>query len=304
MATNDFVRLTDRAAYLPGGTNIGLIDAERGAVLVDTGNDKDSARRIQKAAEAYGRTPVAAVLTHSNADHAGGAAALVARTGMPIFAPRLEAAICADPIVEPSFLWGGFPPAELRGRFFMAPPCAVSPFSFPAGEEAESLPGHLSGLKALPLAGHYFAQVGILADGVLFAGDAAFGPASIAKHPVFFVYDVAAFLASLDRIVASPAAVVVPAHGEPTEDKADLAAVNRAAVERVADAILAVCAAGPGGATAEAVLADVGRVFSIEFDWAQYALVGSTVRSYLAYLRERGLAEAAFEGGFLRWRRA
>ncbi len=304
MAINDFVRLTDRAAWLPGGTNIGLIDADNGPVLVDSGNDKDSARRIQKAAEAYGRTPVAAVLTHSNADHAGGAAALIARTGMGVFAPRLEAAVCADPIVEPSFLWGGYPPAELRGRFFMAPPCAVSPFPFPAGDEAAALTGPLSGLRALPLAGHYFAQVGILGDGVLFAGDAAFGPASIAKHPVFFVYDVAAFLASLDRIAAASAALVVPAHGEPTEDKAGLVAANRAAVERAADAVLAACAESAEGATAEAVLAAVARAFAIELDWAQYALVSSTVRSYLVYLRERGEVEAAFQGGFLRWRRA
>ncbi len=300
MATNDFVRLTDRAAYLPGGTNIGLVDAEKGAVLVDTGNDKDSARRILKAAEAYGRSPVAAVITHSNADHAGGAAALASRTGMAILAPRLEAAICADPIVEPSFLWGGYPPAELRGRFFMAPPCAVSPFPFPEGGAAAALDGPLAGLFALPLGGHYFAQVGILADGVLFAGDAVFGAESIAKHPVFFVYDVAAFLASLDRIAAAKPALVVPSHGEPTEDASALVALNRAAVERTAGEVAAACAES---ATTEEILRDVSVRFAIDFDWAQYALVGSTVRSYLVYLREKGLVEATFGDGRLVWRR-
>ncbi len=100
---------------------------------------------------------------------------------------------------------------------------------------------------------------------------------------------------------------MVPAHGEPTEDGAALAAVNREAVERTADAVLSACAGGAGGtggATTEAVLREVARVFSIEFDWAQYALVGSTVRSYLVYLRGLGKVEAAFEDGYLRWRRA
>ena len=300
MATNDFVRLADRAAYLHGGTNIGLVDAERGAVLVDTGNDKDAARRILKAAAEYGRSPIAAVLTHSNADHAGGAAALASRTGMSILAPRLEAAFCADPIVEPSFLWGGYPPAELRGRFFMAPSCAVTPFPFPEGEAAAALDGPLAGLFALPLGGHFFAQVGILGGGVLFAGDAVFGAESIAKHPVFFVYDVAAFLASLDRIVAARPALVVPSHGSPTEDAAALVAVNRDAVQRTAGEVAASCAES---VSIEDVLRAVAAHFAIDLDWAQYALVGSTVRSYLVYLREKGVLEAAFDGGRLVWRR-
>jgi glyoxylase-like metal-dependent hydrolase (beta-lactamase superfamily II) len=302
MATNEFQRLTDRVAYLPGGTNIGLIDGEgaAGAVLVDTGNDKDSARRIQKAAEGYGRTVSAAVLTHSNADHAGGAAALIDRTGIPIFAARLEASICADPIVEPSFLWGGFPPAELRGKFFVSPPCAVVPFPFPLGDDPVVLDEPLSGLRALPLGGHYFAQVGFLADGILFAGDAVFGQESIAKHPVIFVYDVAAFLASLDRVAASGARMVVPSHGSPTEDIPALVAINRVSVERTADAVVSACAAA---STAEAILRVVAAAFSVQLDWAQYALVGSTVRSYLVYLRELGKLEAIFEDGLLLWRR-
>lgn len=300
---NEFQRLTDRVAYLPGGTNIGLIDGEGaalGAVLVDTGNDKDSARRIQKAAEAYGRTVAAAVLTHSNADHAGGAAALIDRMDIPVFAPRLEASICADPILEPSFLWGGYPPAELRGKFFVSPPCAVVPFPFPAGDEAVPLDGPLSGLRALRLGGHYFAQVGFLSDGVLFAGDAVFGEASIAKHPIIFVYDVAAFLASLDRIAASGARVVVPSHGSPTEDIPALIAVNRVSVGRTADAVISACAEA---STTEAILRVVAEAFSVQLDWAQYALVGSTVRSYLVYLRELGKIEATFEDGALLWRR-
>jgi glyoxylase-like metal-dependent hydrolase (beta-lactamase superfamily II) len=300
MMTKEFQRLTDRIAYLPGGTNIGLIDGEGGAVLVDAGNDKDSARRIQKAVQAYGRALCAAILTHSNADHSGGAASLIERTGIPIYASRLEASICADPILEPSFLWGGFPPPELRGKFFLSQACAVTSVPLSSGDEAVELDGPLSGIRLLPLPGHYFAQVGVLADGVLFAGDAVFGEESIRKHPIIFVYDVAAFLVSLDRITASEAPILVPSHGTATEDGAALVAINRASVERTAEAVASACSRS---SSAEEVLREVVAAFAIQLDWAQYALVGSTVRSYLVYLREKGVIEAEFVDGRLLWRR-
>ncbi len=235
------------------------------------------------------------VLTHSNADHMGGAAFLASRTGAPVFASRMEAAFCADPVMEPSFLWGGYPPPELRGKFFMAPPCTAVGL-----EEQAEFPPVLAGLAGVDLSGHYFGQRGFLAEGVLFAGDALFGPESIAKHPVFFVYDVAAFLASLDRILAAAPRLVVPSHGAPTADVGAICAANRAAVQAVAQAVREACAEPAIG---DEVLARVCARYGIDLDWAQYGLVGSTVRSYLVYLREQGQVAAEFTARRLLWRR-
>ncbi|GAB1484252.1 MBL fold metallo-hydrolase [Treponema sp.] len=303
---NDFIQLSPVVAYLPGGANIGLFDGPSGSVLIDSGNNKDSARRILKAVNSYGRSLSAVALTHSNADHAGGAASLVERTGVPVYAQRMEAAFCVDPLLEPSFLWGGSPPAELRGRFFMAPSCAVEALPEPdralAGALLPSLPLALSqaGIRCLALPGHFFGQLGFMNDEVLFAGDAVFGPAIIDKHPIFFVYEVATFLESLDRIASSGVRIVVPSHGEATEDMGGLVAANRRAIDRIADSVLSACAAGQ---SAEGALSLVSENFGIELDWAQYALIGSTIRSFLVYLRSLGQIEAIFEGNHLIWRR-
>ncbi len=296
MATKEFVRLTDRCAYFPGGVNIGLIECDGSSILVDAGNDKEAGRLIAKALEGKGLTLDHILVTHSNADHIGGAAALQARTGCAVHATRLEGAFCADPELEAAFLWGAYAPDELRGKFFKAPACLteILPDSGPAAKD-----GTLSSIQVIPLPGHFFAQVGFqAADGTLFAGDAVFGADSIAKHPVFFLYDVAAFLASLDRVAAAP--LVLPGHGEPTIDGAGLAAINKAAVEKVAEAILSTCAESTSFETLLARLADA---FSITLDWGQYALVGSTLRSYLSYLRKLGQVEASFEANRLLWRR-
>jgi glyoxylase-like metal-dependent hydrolase (beta-lactamase superfamily II) len=240
----------------------------------------------------------------------GGAAFIASRAGVPVYASRIEAALCNDPLLEPSFLWGAFPPPELRGKFFMAPACAAVPLNVGAAvsNAAVPLPAALAGLEVLPLGGHFFGQIGFLAEGareggILFAGDAVFGPESLAKHPLFFVYDVAAFLESLARIQNCGARVVLPSHGEATEDVAGLCAANRAAVERIAAAIIDACASTRDGASAEDVLALLCPRFGFELGWAQYALVGSTVRSFLVYLRALGELEAGFADGRLRWRR-
>ena len=296
----EIIKLTQNSSYIPSASNVGLYRSASGTVLIDSGNDAETGRRYLRALEAAGITLDAILLTHSNADHAGGAAFISSRTGVPIYCSRIEAALCADPILEPSFIWGAYPPKELRGKFFMAPSCRGNV------TDDGSLPAELADIRAIPLPGHFFSQQGYLADGVLFAGDALFGAESITKHPVFFVYDVAAFLASLDRIAAASPPIVLPSHGQPVHspaEQADLIAANRSAIEQVASAVLNACSPPTGPATPDEVLASMCARFGITLDWAQYALVGSTVRSYLVYLRERGELGVEFRDGKMWWGR-
>ncbi len=289
------IALSEKTAYFASASNVGLFQGPRGTVLIDSGNDAESGRKLLQALKAEDRTLAAVVLTHSNADHMGGAAFLASRTGAPIYSSRMEAAFCADPVLEPSFLWGGCPPPELRGKFFMAPACTARRL-----EDEPQLPEALAGMSVIDLPGHYFGQRGFLAEDVLFAGDALFGPESIAKHPLFFVYDFAAFLASLDRIQALAPRIVLPSHGRPTEDVTGICAANRTALQETVLAVRDACAAG---GTADDILAGVADRYHIALDWAQYGLIGSTVRSCLVYLRERGELSADFEEGHLVWRR-
>lgn len=297
MATLQMLSLgrSGRTFYVPSPSNVGLWDGPAGMVFIDSGNDADAGRKILRLAEESGRKSAAVFITHSNADHMGGAAFLSSRASIPVYASRIESALCADPVLEPSFVWGAFPPEELRNKFFMAPSVAAEVLP-----EDGNLPSALAGAEIVPLPGHFFSQRGLLADGVLFAGDALFGPRSIAKHPFFFLYDVAAFLRSLDLIVSLAPALVLPGHGDPAEDVSALVAANREAVERSISVVLDSCRTP---ASFEDILASVSARFGITLDWAQYALVGSTVRSFLVYLRGEGLLTAGFPENRMVWTR-
>ncbi len=286
-------RLGDHTWLLPTGVNVGLWEEGDGAVLVDSGGDKEAGRQIRQVLDERHLPLRLIVNTHSNADHIGGNAYLQKQTGCQVAATRLETAFITDPVLEPAFLWGSSPPRELRGKFMEAAPSTVN-LVLP---ESGPVPG--TALQTVALPGHFFQMVGVLTpDRVLFAGDGLFGPEVLEKHPVFFLHDVAAHLRTLDMLEGLEADVVVPGHGRPVREKSALVSANRAAVQRTAEAITAACATPVGF---EEILAGLCRVFAIELTFAQYVLVGGTLRAFLSWLSDRGAVRSSFGDGRMVW---
>ena len=93
----------------------------------------------------------------------------------------------------------------------------------------------------------------------------------------------------------------VPAHAAATEDIAPLAQYNIDKVLEIADIITELCQEPQ---TFEAVLQQLFRRFDLVMDFEQYVLVGSTVRSYLAWLKDSGKLCAVFDDNRLLWQRA
>jgi glyoxylase-like metal-dependent hydrolase (beta-lactamase superfamily II) len=288
-----FERIAGRTWVLRGPANVGLHELGEGrAVLVDAANDDDGGRRLLKACAAQGLACAVIANTHSNADHCGGNAFIQARTGCRIAATPVEAAFIETPVLEPSYLWGGFPLPALRNKFLMAKPSRVT--------DRFEAPGPVPGteLQAVPLPGHFFGMVGFMTpDRVFFAADAVAGPEILSKYHVFYYYDIAEQLRTLDLLAALEADWVVPSHAAPTQDIRPLVAQNRAKILEIAEVVRDACA---GAATPDDLLAGLCARYGIELNAAQYVLVGSTLRSYLAWLVDRQEVAVAFEAGRMR----
>ncbi len=304
------INLAGDTYVVPGPTNIGLYARDGQAWLVDSGNDKEAGRRLNKIATDRGWRVVGVVNTHSNADHAGGNAFLQAKTGCRIAASVPEAAFVEAPEIEAAFLWGGFAPRELRNKFFEAKPSRVTDrIAFPphAGEGPFSFSPLPAGLSAFPLPGHFFGMVGVLtADRVAFLGDSLFGETVLSKYRVPFIYDAASFAETLKRLPGLDADAFVPSHGPVLRGRGELAALTAKNLERFEELCSRVLSSVDlrGAASFEDALADTASAFGIALDAGQYALVGSTVRSVLSYLRETGSLDAEFADNRLSWRRA
>ena len=78
-----------------------------------------------------------------------------------------------------------------------------------------------------------------------------------------------------------------------------LVALNRSKVLEISDKILSFC---QEPLCFEEVLQKLFDSYGLKMDFNQYVLVGSTVRSYLAYLHDEGKLEADFSGNKLFWK--
>ena len=117
----ELIQVSENNYYIQSPAKIGLVKLnDTDVCLIDSGSDKDAGRKVRQILDKNSWKLKAIYITHSNADHIGGCKYLQAQTGCKIYAPGIEAAFTKYPLLEPSFLYGGFPTKELRHKFLMA----------------------------------------------------------------------------------------------------------------------------------------------------------------------------------------
>ena len=72
-------------------------------------------------------------------------------------------------------------------------------------------------------------------------------------------------------------------------------------MHEIAEKITAICAEPR---CFETILRQLFRAYSLVMNFEQYVLVGSTLRSYLSWLRDAGTLVPVFDAGMLLWSRA
>ena len=189
----ELIQVSENNYYIQSPAKIGLIklnDAE--VILIDSGNDKDAGKKVRKILDANGWTLKAIINTHSNADHIGGNKYLQDQTGCKIYASGIEADFTNHPLLEPSFLYGGFPPKDLRHKFLMAQESRVENLT------SNVLP---EGFEVIPLPGHFFDMIGIrTTEDVVYLADCLSSKETLDKYQIGFIYDVGAYIATLEKV--------------------------------------------------------------------------------------------------------
>ena len=287
----ELIQLTERSYYIQCPAKMGLYRLnEEEVCLIDSGSDKDAGRKVRQLLDARGWKLRAIYNTHSNADHIGGNQYLRKQTGCAIYAPGIECDFTRHPMLEPAFLYGGYPPKELRHKFLLAQESEAQELN------AAVLP---EGFELIPLPGHFFDMVGFRTpDNVVYLADCLSGRETLEKYRIGFIYDVGAYLRTLEQVTTMEAAVFVPAHAEAAGSVTELARYNMAVVQEIGQKIVDLCASP---LPFETILQQLFRSYGLSMNFEQYALVGSTVRSYLSWLKESGRISAYFEDSMLLW---
>ena len=289
----ELIQVSGSSYYVQSPAKIGLVRLnDTDVCLIDSGSDKDAGRKARQILDKNGWHLTAIYNTHSHADHIGGNRYLQSQTGCRVYAPGAECAFTRHTVLEPSLLYGGCPPRELRHKFLMAQESDAAYLT------ADVLP---EGFRLLPLPGHCMDMVGFRTpDEVVYLADCLSSRETLEKYRIGYIYDVGAYLATLETVEKMEARVFVPAHAEVTEDIAPLARYNIETVQEIGACITELCAQP---LTFEELLKALFDRYGMTMTFEQYALVGATVRSYLTWLKETGRVTAEFADNRMLWRR-
>jgi len=290
----ELIQVSQNNYYIQSPAKIGLIKLSESEVcLIDSGSDKDAGRKVRQILDKNKWMLKAIYISHSNADHIGGCKYLQGQTGCKIYAPGIECAFTKYPVLEPSFLYGGYPTKELRHKFLMAQESMAEELM------ADSLP---AGLETIELPGHFFDMVGFrTADDVVYLADCLSSRETLEKYRIGFIYDVAAYLDTLEKVKTMQAKLFIPAHAEAADSIAELAQYNIDTVHEIAARIIEFCETG---IQFEALLKKLFDHYELTMNFEQYVLVGSTVRSYLSWLKAEGRLSAEFIDNELIWKKS
>jgi glyoxylase-like metal-dependent hydrolase (beta-lactamase superfamily II) len=287
---------------LQSGVNIGVIVDGHRALLIDTGLDRDTAKKILAALWQLQVDLVAIIVTHAHADHFGGAAHLVKQTGAAVYAAAMEAAVIRAPLLEPIYLFSGAqPPHEMQHKFLLAPACPVAACLSPGPQEIAGF-----SLEVVALPGHSPEQIGVSVGHTLFAGDTFFVPDILDKHTIPFYVNIDRALASMEQVAARHAQTVVTGHGTVITGQSDLQealAANRERLAAIQAGVLDLLAGGQPWPEDELLAGVFGR-FGMEIaTLTQYVLARTTVLAALSSLNTAGTVHPAFVANTVNWQR-
>lgn len=289
----ELIQLSEHDYYIDCPAKIGLIRLENDEViLIDSGSDKDAAKKILKILNANNWTLKAVFNTHSHADHIGGNKLLQDRTGCKIYANLLENTYTNHPELEAMGLYGGLPFKELKNKFLLAQKSDCEQIT------DDVLP---QGMSILPLPGHSFDMIGFkTADGNIFLADCVSSAETLGKYGIAYLWDPMASIRTLEYVKSLQAEVrFIPAHAPVTEDITELADINIAAIKKVMESILQIC---EEGCTFEEILKKLFDAYGMTLTAQQYVLIGSTVRSYLSALYTEGRLKFEFVENRMIWK--
>lgn len=286
----ELTKLGEKTYCIQNPANIGIykLDDEK-ICLIDTGNDKESGRKILKIINEQNWQVECIINTHSNADHVGGNKFIQDRTNCKILSSKKETAIINNPELEPALLYGAMPLNELNNKFLLAKEsdCQVIDNNLPEG------------LEYFTLKGHFIDMIGIkTSDNIYFLGDSIFSEETINKYHIFFIYDVEKYLQTLDFLETLNGTFYIPSHVKPLTDLKELIKLNKNKIIEICNAILNAC---QNPITTEEIIKKIFDTYNLEININQYALLGSTIKSYLTYLNNQNRVEYFFKDNLLYW---
>ncbi|WP_457756062.1 MBL fold metallo-hydrolase [Thermodesulfatator indicus] len=292
-------QLTEHVYYIPNFTNIGAIRNGKKLILIDSGLDSDTAKKILKTINDKNFHIEAIINTHSHADHCGGNAYLKEKVKLKIYAPELEYVMIENPLLESIFLFSGAMPIEsLKNKFLMAPPSKVD---YVIKSNENKLIFDDVEIKIVKLPGHSPNHIGIAIDNILFCGDAIFSPKVLRKHKIPFYIDIEVQKQTLNYLKNSSYNLYIPSHGEPIKDINSITDKTLKLIDSIEETIIEFTKEAK---TTEHIIKKICNSFKVEIkNYQQYFLTKTIIMAYLGSLNNNQRLNVQIKDNQLFWKR-
>ncbi len=290
-----FTELIPDVFYIPSATNIGIIVVRENSnkalvYIIDSGPSEIEGEYILDLLEENLKEYAvrAIIITHGHADHTGGLNFIKEHTGCEIWVSEKEKLFVENPELHGSILWGSYPPRELRTLYFKATPAKtdriITKEDFIALEDGRTL-------SFFEFEGHSPQSIGIIIENhdgkkVLFAGDAIFPRKELGEHWIPLITNPIRYMDSLDKIgEMEDLEYCVPSHGDIiSNDLLENVEMNKIAILSTRQCILNCLKKGKK--TTDEIVKYVADYHGLNMKLSQYALITSTIKSYLAEMQD------------------
>ncbi len=274
-------QLGSKTYYIDDITKVGIYKLnETDVCLIDSGNNKESAREIDVIFKKNNFNVKYIINTHSHTDHISGNHYFEERYDVTILASKEEKHMIDSPILEPASLYGAKPFKMLLNKYLYAESSTATIIT------SKNVP---KGLKILELPGHSISMIGVATDdNICFLGDALASEYLLNKHKIFYIFDVEKYLETLEYMKTFKYKKYILSHGEELDNLEKIINLNKEAIEKIKNEIINICIIPH---TYEKILKEIFTRFEITMNPLQYYLIGTTVKSFISYLIDLGELE-------------
>lgn len=288
----ELVKVSEMCYFIESPSKVGIYKQNESDVyLIDSGSDVGSAKKTLKICEENGFNIKGIINTHAHADHIGGNAYIQQRTGCDIFCSTIDIPFIEHTIINPLHIYGGYFPKEMEHKFFLAQSSVAKDICDDAFPKE---------LKTYDISGHSLGMIAILApDGTAFVGDIVSSDFIIKKYGITYLLDIKKHLESLEFVENMNAEKFVMSHVDTVDDIKPLIKLNRDKIYEISDKILELLKEPK---SFETLLKELFYHYDLMMNIRQHSLVGSTVRSYLSYLKNEGKVSVIIDDNTLLWK--
>lgn len=285
------------SAYIDAGINLGLLQSGRETVLIDAGLDPSVAKKVLRLLKEHNLSLTGLIITHSHADHIGGAAYLRDTADIPVMASPLEKPFIENTWLEPFYLFGGAQPLKaMENKFLKAPPCPVDIVLDYGMTRFRNFQ-----FEVIDLSGHASGQIGVVTETACYLADALLAPEILHKHGLPYNVNLEQTLHSIASLRESRHNHYIPSHGPVVSEIAALAEANIVYLEDLLE-FLENKISNPH--TLEDLLTTIlnDKKATIT-NPGQYYLMRASLLSLLSYLVNSGKAGILLENNTLYWKK-